>query len=492
MFTQLSVFILPCIAMCNLYIIVTQRSPPQYGIVLDAGSSHTTMYIYKWQADKQNGTGVVTSHSECHPEGGGISSYAGMQGAAGHSLELCLEKATKDIPKIRHHLTPVYLGATAGMRLLNITNSSASDQILQEVAQTIKSYPFDFRGAVILSGQEEGVYGWVTVNYLLEKFIKYEFVGRWQTAGRQTVGALDFGGASTQITFVTQEKVEDKSNQMNLRLYGQDYSLYTKSFLCYGRDQVLRRLMALLMKSQGYPSVLSHPCFPMGYNATVRLNSVFDSPCTEDYRPSFSQPRDTMVVEGTGDYQHCLANVSKLFSFDNCPYSRCSFNGTFQPPVKGSFMAFSAFYYIHAFLQLATDVRVTTSAHLEQTVHSICNMSLMELRAKIPKEEGRLHEYCPAAVFVQVLLLRGYRFDTVSFPQISFEKKAGGASVGWALGYMLSLSNMLPSESVGLRKALRPGAWSSLLFLFTLIILVALGYLLVRTCAKKKGGDNVL
>lgn len=41
----------------------------QYGIVLDAGSSHTALYIYKWQADKQNGTGVVTQHTECHVKG---------------------------------------------------------------------------------------------------------------------------------------------------------------------------------------------------------------------------------------------------------------------------------------------------------------------------------------------------------------------------------------------------------------------------------------
>lgn len=42
---------------------------PQYGIVLDAGSSHTALYIYKWPADKQNGTGVVTQHRECHVKG---------------------------------------------------------------------------------------------------------------------------------------------------------------------------------------------------------------------------------------------------------------------------------------------------------------------------------------------------------------------------------------------------------------------------------------
>ena len=42
---------------------------PQYGIVLDAGSSHTAVYIYKWPSGKQNGTGVVTRHTECQVRG---------------------------------------------------------------------------------------------------------------------------------------------------------------------------------------------------------------------------------------------------------------------------------------------------------------------------------------------------------------------------------------------------------------------------------------
>jgi len=41
----------------------------QYGIVLDAGSSHTSMFIYKWPADKQNGTGIVSEHSKCRVNG---------------------------------------------------------------------------------------------------------------------------------------------------------------------------------------------------------------------------------------------------------------------------------------------------------------------------------------------------------------------------------------------------------------------------------------
>lgn len=33
-----------------------------------------------------------------------------------------------------------------------------------------------FKGARILTGEEEGAYGWITINYLLDSFTK---VGKW-------------------------------------------------------------------------------------------------------------------------------------------------------------------------------------------------------------------------------------------------------------------------------------------------------------------------
>lgn len=47
-----------------------------------------------------------------------------------------------------------------------------ADDVLTMVTQILNNYPFDFRGARILSGEEEGAYGWITVNYLLGKFTK--------------------------------------------------------------------------------------------------------------------------------------------------------------------------------------------------------------------------------------------------------------------------------------------------------------------------------
>ena len=59
---------------------------------------------------------------------------------------------------------------------------------------------------------------------------------------------MDLGGASTQITFETTSPTEDPANEVQLRLYGQRYRVYTHSFLCYGRDQVLWRLLARVLQ----------------------------------------------------------------------------------------------------------------------------------------------------------------------------------------------------------------------------------------------------
>lgn len=465
----------------------------RYGIVLDAGSSHTALYIYKWPADRQNGTGVVTQHSECSVKGGGISSYAGQNGAAGRSLEECLDMAVKEIPKERHEDTPVYLGATAGMRILNITSPKQSSQILEEVGEKIKSYPFDYRGAVILSGQEEGAYGWVTVNYLLENFIKYGFVGRWLSPGRPTVGALDFGGASTQITFVTQEPVEDERDSMDLVLYGHKYSLYTHSYLCYGMNQLLKRLLADIVKSQDYAEIIANPCYPADYNRTWSIEDLYDSPCTMQDKPDFYDPQRSFTLQGSGNYEDCVGNVSKLFSFDSCRFSQCSFDEVFQPEITGSFMAFSAFFFVHSFLQQITKLTISTPEQLVEATSKLCSMSYSQMRPLAPDNsftKNNLQDHCACSVFVETLLLKGYGFDDLSFPRISFQKKAGDTSVGWALGYMLVSTTLLPAEVVGVRKTLTVGAWGTLLFLF-IVLLVVCAFLLLRSRdRRKKGGDE--
>uniref|UniRef100_A0A8D2IVG9 Ectonucleoside triphosphate diphosphohydrolase 2 n=2 Tax=Varanus komodoensis TaxID=61221 RepID=A0A8D2IVG9_VARKO len=446
------------------------------------------MFVYKWPADKENDTGIVSQHSMCDVEGGGISSYAADPPKAGQSLKACLDQALRDVPVARHMGTPLYLGATAGMRLLNLTDPQASDRVLEAVAAMLQLYPFSFRGARILSGEEEGVFGWVTANYLLENFIKYGWVGRWIRPKKSTLGAMDLGGASTQITFETGQEIESHpANQVVLSLYGQQYKVYTHSFLCYGRDQVLKRLLSKVLKAERHALMLSNPCWPRGYKSNFTLGSVYDSPCTVAEKPTSYFPRAMVTMAGSGDAALCRRHVESLFQFTDCPYSRCSFDKVFQPSVQGRFIAFSAFFYTVDFIQSVMGRHVVTPRDLQDASSDICNTTWAELLQRAPDQEKRLADYCASSTFIYTLLTKGYQFDQSDFYNIAFQKKAGDTSIGWALGYMLNLTNMIPAEERGFWKGTEYGPWVGLVLLFVAIILVTLGTIFCLLRSKERG-----
>ncbi|NXT85220.1 ENTP2 diphosphohydrolase, partial [Zapornia atra] len=445
----------------------------QYGIVLDAGSSHTAMFVYKWPADKENDTGVVSEHSMCDVDGPGISSYSTDPRAAGESLKSCLEQAKRDVPKEKHLDTPLYLGATAGMRLLNITAPLAAHAVLSAVGDTLQSSPFHFRGAKILSGAEEGVFGWVTANYLLENFIKRGWLGEWIRPQEKTLGAMDFGGASTQITFETRDTIEEPQNEVKLKLYGQEYKVYTHSFLCYGRDQVLKKLLSKLLQAERHKANVFNPCWPKGYQRNLSLSSVYDSPCTVEERPR-DVPKKDIPVAGSGDASRCAQLVSELFNVSSCRFSRCSFDGVSQPEVSGGFIAFSAFFYTVDFIQTVMGTPVHLPSDLQNASRAICASSWNELLQKAPHLKKRLPDYCAVSTFVYLLLTKGYSFSNHAFSNIAFQKKVGGTSIGWALGYMLNLTNMIPAEEPSSHKSMLYNYWVILILLFVFTTLGSL------------------
>lgn len=53
-----------------------------------------------------------------------------------------------------------------------LQNETAAEEILASIQSYFRSQPFDFRGAQIISGQEEGVYGWITANYIQGNFLE--------------------------------------------------------------------------------------------------------------------------------------------------------------------------------------------------------------------------------------------------------------------------------------------------------------------------------
>uniref|UniRef100_A0A8C8RIA6 Ectonucleoside triphosphate diphosphohydrolase 8 n=1 Tax=Pelusios castaneus TaxID=367368 RepID=A0A8C8RIA6_9SAUR len=429
----------------------------QYGMVFDAGSSHTALYIYQWLADKKNGTGIVSQIGACTVQGPGISSYADDPAKAGASLQPCLDKAMMIIPAARQRETPTYLGATAGMRLLREQNSTKADQIFAEVSKTIQQYPVDFRGAQILTGNEEGSFGWITINYLLEILGKFSFTGHWiHPVAAEIVGALDLGGASTQITFYPSHPIEDNRTEVLFRLYGTNYSIYTHSYLCYGANQALKKLMASLREDLTSQQI-SHPCYPRGYQENITTAALYDSPCVP--APAGHNPSQTLTVTGTGAPAECRSAVQKLFNFTACGANRtCGFNGIYQPPVHGQFFAFSGFSSIFHFLNLTGGQPLSD---VNATIEHFCAKNWTEVQAAFPVvNKTHLRDYCPASVYILNLLVRGYSFDNQTWSNIHFHQQVANADVGWNLGYMLNLTNTIPVEAPIKVKGLQQNLWA--------------------------------
>uniref|UniRef100_A0A8C0CJ07 Ectonucleoside triphosphate diphosphohydrolase 8 n=1 Tax=Balaenoptera musculus TaxID=9771 RepID=A0A8C0CJ07_BALMU len=406
----------------------------KFGIVFDAGSSHTSLFVYQWLANKENDTGVVSQALACQAKGPGISSYASDPAQAGESLQGCLEEALALIPKAKHQQTPMFLGATAGMRLLSQKNSSQAEDVFAAVNRVLSRSPVDFWGAELLAGQDEGALGWVTINYVLGLLVKYSFSGEWIRPLEGTlVGALDMGGASTQITFVPGGPILDKTTQATFRLYGTEHSVYTHSYLCFGRDQMLNRLLAGLVQSS--PGLLvRHPCYHSGYRGTLALAALYGSPCVQA-----AAPRDlgqNLTVEGTGNPGACVAAIRGLFNFSSCDgRGDCAFDGVYQPPVRGHFY----------------------------------------VEASSPGQGRRLRDYCASGLYVLTLLLEGYGFSQETWGGIEFRKQAGGTDIGWTLGYMLNLTSLIPVEAPAQWRAQSYGVWVAGVVFLVLTLTAILG-----------------
>lgn len=236
--------------------------------MIDAGSTGSRIHIYRWHPR------VRTLHAEPEIETPaprrpfsrpvsqsdwslkvmpGLNAFTRRPERAAESLMPLLAfavgvftklNATDKIPR-----SPVFLKATGGVRALPEKDRTA---ILNRVRIYLMSTGFLFQPEYVqvISGEEEGVFGWLTVNYLVSK--RTLFWNETTERSAHTVGALDLGGASMQATFRPFKGQSLLSNQYPLALSYTRNSLYTECFWYYGKDSALWRVHNVLL-------VVSHP-----------------------------------------------------------------------------------------------------------------------------------------------------------------------------------------------------------------------------------------
>uniref|UniRef100_A0A8C8VLE4 Uncharacterized protein n=1 Tax=Pelusios castaneus TaxID=367368 RepID=A0A8C8VLE4_9SAUR len=291
---------------------------------------------------------------------------------------------------------------------------------------------------------------------------KYDWTERWSWSRKRTVGVMVIREASTQITFKIKERSIDPENEVTLQLYGQAHRIYTNHFHCYGTNQLLKRLLLKAIQDQGYMRNVYNPCWPLSYSCEVPFGFLHAGPCAASSVPKKSPAsKDVFHIIGSSNSSACRKLMRSLLNSSSfCSFPQCSPNGVFQPNI-------TRFQVISEALDLVK--KIMTSTDLGQAVESLCGMSMEELSRRFQMKPDSLADLCFVSTFIYHLSTRGYLFDLDSSDQVTFQK-VGDTSSGWALGYMLNLTNTIPEDKPNFLKGIEYGVWPLLFILFVLLL----------------------
>jgi len=307
----------------------------------------------------------------------------------------------KTIPANQRQFVPVYLGATAGMRLLP---QASQDAIMVAVrAYLAKSgYQFQDTNARVISGQEEGAFGFMAVNYLKGLIAP-------TVSPRDTRLVIDVGGASAQITYVPTSPPAQLL--FEVRVPGLPvYPLYTYSFLYYGNDQA-RNLTTYQFAPDSTNSV-NFPCFNTGYSE-VRAD------------PSGS------TLKGTSNYAQCQTAVQKIFNKGTTG----TINGVYQAPVPTgiSLSGIGTYSNLNAIMFSTT----FSAAQLASNASYACGLTLTQLQAAYPTATFPFNnQFCFQATLLSEIAT--YAFGLPANAMIDSPAKIGQVTTSWTLGYMIN------------------------------------------------------
>ena len=273
------------------------------------------------------------NHSLLHE---GISTFGEKPDRVGPDhLQSLFKKARKVIPEDVIEETPVFLLATAGMRLLP---DNQRIELLKQICSYTRSHtkfqlPDCDVHIQVIPGDVEGLYGWVAANYLIGGFDspKEHALGK----DHHTYGFLDMGGASAQIAFAPNAtEAEHHANDLKLlRMRTVDgtpaeYKIFTTTWLGFGVNEARKRYVEALQKASGAidTKVLQDPCLPAGLSITTK-GDVF-LPGSKEVNGQ------TPHLNGTGEFDTCLTKTLPLLEKDHiCEDDPCLLNGVHVPAI---------------------------------------------------------------------------------------------------------------------------------------------------------------
>ena len=417
--------------------------------MIDAGSTGSRIHVYKFN---NCGPTPELEHEEfkmTEKDVGGLSKYKDDPMAAARTLDPLLEVAMSYVPDKLKGCSPIAVKATAGLRMIG---KEPADKILDTVREHLETkYPFpvvskEQDGVAIMDGSDEGVYAWITTNYLLGK------IGGPDKS--PTAAVFDLGGGSTQIVFEPTfksapdggmpEKLAEGDHKYDLSFGGREFSLYQHSHLGYGlmaaRETVHRTLVEdmyedkkLTADSLSHPVI--HPCITPGQTREIEVKLSEGHALGESVTVNMTGPSAPAPAQ-------CRNLAERILMKDAaCALAPCSFNGVHQPPLAKTFAKedlyiFSYFYDRTKPLGMPDSF---TLRELHDLTATVCaGETAWDVFSTVPGALEELNdrpESCLDLSFMLALLHSGY--DMPIDREVKIAKTIGGSELGWCLGASL-------------------------------------------------------
>lgn len=422
----------------------------QYALMIDAGSQGSRIHVYRFNncgptPELEN---EVFEQTEKRQGGSGLSSYKEDAEGAAKSLDPLMQVALKSVPEEYRSCSPIAVKATAGLRMLG---NEMSMKILEAVRTRLETvYPFpvvsrEKGGVEIMDGSDEGVYAWITTNYLLGKI-----GGPDETP---TAAIFDLGGGSTQIVFQPTypkspsggmpEHLAEGDHRYDLEFGGRHFELYQHSHLGYGlmaaREAVHKAIVEAKLAASPtdlawLDQPISNPCIGPGMERKVDLSFDAGHALAPKVSVKMVGPK-----EGSSAAPQCRGLTEKILKKEaDCKLAPCSFNGVHQPSLAKTFAredvyVFSYFYDRTKPLGMPDSFTLDELHHLTSTV---CagkpEWKIFEgIDDAIPQLLDR-PEWCLDLNFMLGLLHTGYEMPLSR--EVKIAKKIKNNELGWCLG----------------------------------------------------------
>ncbi|GJJ12382.1 hypothetical protein Clacol_006624 [Clathrus columnatus] len=346
----------------------------RFAITIDAGSSGSRLQIYSWLHPSANDLSLpklsVIERGTKDPNASvikiepGISSFSKTPGEIAQHLAPLLQHARDHIPPSLHSETPLFLYATAGMRLLPQQERLAlldaachflrfhsnfrvtDDDSDEEKEETLFRRDISSSRAVtcknhvrVITGEEEGLFGWIAVNYLLNGFTQD------RSNSSSTYGFLDMGGASAQMAFQAEPPSLDLPLiPVNLNLLNGESihcDVFVTTWLGYGTNQARERYVRRISGTRNEEeTTIPDPCLPRGLTLPI-VDPVSHKYDLEEEDDPF--PNTLLYLRGTGSFDECQSFSAELLTNgDNISYPMLPFT----PPLKTTpFVGVSEYWY---------------------------------------------------------------------------------------------------------------------------------------------------